>query len=118
MSLLLGVVVSCLTVYLVAAAGFWILETRGLQILYMTASGFLAGLFVPISLFPGWLLALARSTPFPSMMMYPVDILSGRVAGLDATLLVAQQVGWLVATALAGHAMTRAGRHKLEVQGG
>ncbi len=117
-SLLLGIVVSCATVYLVAAVGFWIVETRGLQILYMVASGFLAGLFVPISLFPDWLLVLARSTPFPSMMMYPVDILSGRVGGLDAVLLVAQQVGWLVATALAGHVMTRAGRHELEVQGG
>ncbi len=117
-SLLLGIVVSCLTVYLVAAAGFWIVETRGLQILYMTASGFLAGLFVPISLFPGWLLVLATSTPFPSMMMYPVDVLSGRVGGLDAALLVAQQLGWLVVTALAGHLLTRAGRHKLEVQGG
>lgn len=117
-SLLLGIVVACTTVYLVAATGFWLVETRGVQVLYMVVSGFLAGLFVPITLFPDWLLALATATPFPSMMMYPVDVLSGRVAGLDAVGLVGQQVGWLVATAVVGHLATRAGRRRLEVQGG
>lgn len=117
-SLLLGIVVSCTTVYVVAALGFWLVETRGVQVLYMVLSGFLAGLFVPISLFPDWLLAVATATPFPSMLMYPVDILSGRVAGADSLLLVAQQLAWLAATVVAGQVMTRAGRHRLEVQGG
>ena len=117
-SLLLGIVVSSTTVYLVAAAGFWLVETRGLQILYMVVSGFFAGLFVPIDLFPNALRIVAECTPFPSMLMYPVDVLSGRVAGLEALGLVGLQVLWLVLTALAGHLMTRAGRRKLEVQGG
>ncbi|MCW2792763.1 MAG: transporter permease, partial [Nocardioides sp.] len=117
-SLLLAVVVSSTTVYLVAAAGFWLVETRGLQVLYMVVSGFLAGLFVPIDLFPDWLRILAEITPFPSMMMYPVDVISGRSSGLDALGLIGLQVAWLAATALVGHLMTRAGRHRLEVQGG
>lgn len=117
-SLLLGIVVSCACVYLVAATGFWLIETRGVQILYMVVSGFLAGLFVPIYLFPDWLLLLAQATPFPSMMMYPVDVLSGRVAGAASLWLVAQQLLWLAATVVLGHLLTRAGRHRLEVQGG
>jgi ABC-2 type transport system permease protein len=117
-SVLLGITVSVTTVYLVAATGFWLVETRGVQILYMVVSGFLAGLFVPISLFPAPLLALASATPFPSMLQYPVDVLSGRVEGLAALGLVAAQVAWLVATAALGRWMTRRGRHKLEVQGG
>ncbi|MBF4160990.1 ABC-2 family transporter protein [Nocardioides sp. CBS4Y-1] len=117
-SMVLGIVVSCTTVYLVAATGFWLVETRGVQILYMVVSGFLAGLFVPIGLFPTPLFAVASATPFPSMMMYPVDVLSGRVAGWDAVGLVAAQAGWLVVTAALGQQMTRRGRHKLEVQGG
>ncbi|VXB46563.1 ABC transporter permease [Nocardioides sp. AX2bis] len=117
-SVLLGIVLSCACVYLLAVVGFWIVETRGLQILYMVASGFLAGLFVPISLFPDWLHAVAVSTPFPSMMMYPVDLLSGRVEGLPALLLVAQQAAWLAAAAVLGQVLTRAGRRRLEVQGG
>ncbi|HEX8496943.1 MAG TPA: ABC-2 family transporter protein [Actinomycetales bacterium] len=117
-SVLLGIVVSFATVYLVAAAGFWLVETRGLQVLYMMVSGFFAGLFVPITLFPGWLRVIAEATPFPSMLMYPVDILSGRVLGADAAVLLAVQAGWLVAVLAAGHLMTRAGRRRLEVQGG
>lgn len=117
-SLLLGIVLSFATVYVVATAGFWLVETRGLQILYMVTSGFFAGLFVPISLFPGWLLTIALATPFPSMLMHPVDVLSGRVRGTGALLLVAGQVAWLVAVLAAGHLLTRSGRRRLEVQGG
>jgi ABC-2 type transport system permease protein len=117
-SLLLGIVVSATTVYLVAASGFWLVETRGVAILYMVVSGFLAGLFVPIALFPGWLFAVATATPFPSMMMYPVDVLSGRVEGWEAAGLVGLQVGWLAVTVAAGQLATRAGRRRLEVQGG
>ena len=65
---MLAIVVSCTTVYLVAAPGFWLVEGRGLELLYMVVSGFLAGLFVPVPLFPGWLRAVATATPFPSMM--------------------------------------------------
>jgi ABC-2 type transport system permease protein len=117
-SLLLGIVVSATTVYLVGISGFWLLETRGVAILYMVVSGFLAGLFVPIAMFPDWLHAVATATPFPSMMMYPVDVLSGRVGGLAAFGLVGLQVLWLAITLAAGQLTTRAGRRRLEVQGG
>lgn len=118
LSLLVGITLGAATVYLVATTGFWLVETRGIQVLYMVVSGFLAGLFVPIALFPTWLAAIAQATPFPSMMMYPIDILSGRVTGLASLGLFAAQLGWLAAVWVAGHLATRAGRRKLEVQGG
>ncbi|MGY2703836.1 ABC-2 type transport system permease protein [Nocardioides sp. HB32] len=117
-SLFLAIVVSATTVYLVGAAGFWLVETRGVAILYMVVSGFLAGLFVPIGLFPGWLHAVATATPFPSMMMYPVDILSGRVEGLASLGIVGLQLFWVGTTVAAGQLATRSGRRRLEVQGG
>lgn len=117
-SLVLALAVSATTVYLVAASGFWLLETRGVSILYMVVSGFLAGLFVPIALFPGWLAAIATATPFPSMLMYPVDVLSGRTDASGALGLVSLQVLWLAATLAVGQLATRAGRRRLEVQGG
>ena len=67
---------------------------------------------------PAWLQAVAYATPFPAMMMYPVDILSGRVTGWAATGLAAAQVGWLVALTVVGRLLTHAGRRRLEVQGG
>ena len=117
-SVVLGITLAAAVVYVVATAGFWMVETRGVQMLYMLISGFLAGLFVPISIFPTWLHAIATATPFPSMMMYPVDVLSGRVDGLASVGLVAAQAGWLAVIALAGQVLTRRGRHRLEVQGG
>ena len=117
-SLLAGIVLSVATAYLVGAAGFWLVETRGLQVLYLVVSGFLAGLFVPIALFPGWLRLVCRVTPFPSMMMDPVDILAGRVDLAGALVLFAVQLGWLAAIGGVGQALTRAGRRRLEVQGG
>ncbi|WP_109773893.1 ABC transporter permease [Quadrisphaera granulorum] len=117
-SVVLAVVLSSLLVYLVAASGFWTVETRGLQVFYMIVSGFLAGLFVPVTLFPDWLLTLAWSTPFPPLLQVPVDVLSGRVTGTAALALVGLQVGWLAVIYAIGALMTRAGRRRLEVQGG
>ncbi|WP_292602901.1 ABC-2 family transporter protein [Nocardioides sp. REDSEA-S30_B4] len=117
-SVLLGITVSAATAYLVAATGFWLVETRGVALLYMVVAGFLAGLYVPIAIFPAPLFWLASASPFPSMLMYPVDVLSGRVDGLASVGLVAAQVGWLVVVGALGQLMTRRGRHRLEVQGG
>ena len=101
-----------------AAPGFWLVETRGLQILYMVVSGFLAGLYVPIYLFPAWLETIAHATPFPAMLMYPTDILTGRADLATSLLLLGVQVAWLVVIGGTGQALTRAGRRHLEVQGG
>jgi ABC-2 type transport system permease protein len=117
-SVLLGIVISVATAYLVGVAGFWLVETRGVQISYLVVAGFLAGLFVPIRLFPRWLSVLAQATPFPSMMMSPVDILAGRVDVRGGIALLAVQLGWLVGVAGLGQALTLAGRRRLEVQGG
>jgi ABC-2 type transport system permease protein len=117
-SLVLGIVISAATVYLVAVAGFWLVETRGLQILYMLGSGFLGGLYVPIALFPQWLRIIATATPFPSMMMYPVDVMSGLGGAGRAAGLVLAQLAWLAGVAAVGQLLTRAGRRRLEVQGG
>lgn len=118
-SIVLGIAIAAATVYLVVAApGFWLVETRGLQILYMVVSGFLAGLFVPIWLFPHWLEVLAQATPFPSMLMYPVDIVSGRADTAEALVLIGVQLAWLAGVGAVGQLLTRAGRRHLEVQGG
>ncbi len=117
-SVLIGIVLSCTTVYLVAAARFWLVEGRGLELFYMIFSSFLAGLFVPVPLFPGWLQAVAAATPFPSMLQHPVDVLSGRVDLGTSLGLVGVQLAWLTATAALGAVLTRAGRVRLEVQGG
>jgi ABC-2 type transport system permease protein len=117
-SVTLAVTISFLCAYAVNILGFWLVETRGLRSLYMVTSSFLAGLFVPVGLFPDWLSTLAHATPFPSIVQVPIDVISGHVNGMEAVKAVAVQCFWVALTCLVGRALTRAGRHKLEVQGG
>ena len=117
-SVVLAITISFLCGYAVNILGFWLVETRGLRSLYMVTSSFLAGLFVPVGLFPDWLSTFALATPFPSILQVPVDIISGQVVGMEAVKAVAVQCFWVALTCLVGRALTRAGRHKLEVQGG
>ncbi|MFC8531490.1 ABC transporter permease [Nocardia sp. NPDC057227] len=117
-SVLLGTAISSLALFVTAMIGFWVVETRGLRTLHQVLGSFLAGLFVPVHLFPGWLGAIAAATPFPSVLQAPVDVLSGRVTGTAALAVVGVQLFWVLAMAALGQALLAAGRRKLEVQGG
>ena len=117
-SVVLGVAISFYGRYAVNVLGFWLLDTRGVRMVYAVVSSFLAGLYVPVGLFPDWLHELALATPFPSMMQAPVDVISGHVSGADAWRTLGLQVVWVALTCLAGRALTSAGRAKLVVQGG
>lgn len=118
LSVLLAVALSCLALFALTTAGFWVVETRGLRTLYQTCGPFLAGLFVPVHIFPDWLKTFAAATPFPSMLQAPVDVLSGRVAGWAAVQVVGTQIFWLLVVGALGRLLLAAGRQKLEVQGG
>lgn len=118
LSVLLAMSLSYSCVYVLNIVGLWLVETRGLQVTYSVVAGFFCGLYVPVGIFPGWLQTLAYATPFPSTLMTPVDVLSGRVQGWSALGLVLTQLGWLAAVLALGHLLTRAGRRRLEVQGG
>ncbi|MET9487833.1 ABC-2 family transporter protein [Nocardia sp. NPDC006630] len=117
-SLALAIALSFLSMFAVCLSGFWLVETRGLRALHMICGTFLAGLFAPVHLFPGWLQTIAYATPFPAMLQWPVDVISGRTAGLAAAGLVAVQCFWLAVLTALGQLLLRAGRRKLEVQGG
>ncbi len=86
--------------------------------MYTVACGFLAGLYVPVTLFPAPLLRIDRSLPFPGMLQSPIDVISGHVTGAAALHEVLAQVVWVAALAVAGQLVLRAGRRRLEVQGG
>lgn len=117
-SIVLAVTLSFLCRYAVNLTGFWLIETRGVTTLYTVTFGFLSGLYVPVHLFPAWLGTVAATTPFPSILQSPIDVISGRVGGVDALRVIAVQVAWVAGVALLGQGLTLAGRRKLEVQGG
>ncbi|WP_454199476.1 ABC transporter permease [Nocardia sp. Marseille-Q1738] len=117
-SVLLAVVVSFLCRFVVVLIGFWVVDTRGVRALYYASGTFLAGLFVPVHMFPSWLAAFAAATPFPSILQTPVDVLSGRITGAAAFSVVIVQAFWVLAIGIAGRVLLAAGRRRLEVQGG
>lgn len=117
-SVLLGVVISFGCRYAVNLTSFWLVQNRGVQLVYMVASGFLAGLFVPVHWFPDWLLVVARCTPFPSMFQAPIDLLSGRAGLGEALPILGVQLAWAAGALALGQLLTRRGRRVLEVQGG
>ena len=118
LSVLSAVTLSFLSLFAVGLIGFWVVETRGIRVLYQICGTFLAGLFVPVHMFPEGLRDFAHATPFPSILQAPIDILSGRVVGTEALTVVATQAVWIVLIGIAGRMLLAAGCRRLEVQGG
>lgn len=114
----LGLLISFCGRYLVNMAALWIVEVRGLLILYMVLSGLFAGLFMPVPWFPEWLRTIMYATPFPSILQTPVDILSGKLGLVDSLRGVGIQIAWATVMTAAALVVTSAGRRHLEVQGG
>ncbi|HSJ60461.1 MAG TPA: ABC-2 family transporter protein, partial [Jiangellaceae bacterium] len=81
-SLLLAVMVSFACRWLANLAAFWLLDLRGVMMIYVLASGLLSGHLLPVHWFPSWLAAIANATPFPSIIQSPIDIVTGRADGV------------------------------------
>ena len=117
-SIVLAVVVAFSGSFAINLLAFWLVEIRGITLLWMITGGLLSGLYLPVPWFPDWLRTLAQWSPFPSMLQNPIDILAGRVVGLDIASAVLVQVFWAAALLTVGQVLLRAGRRRLEVQGG
>jgi ABC-2 type transport system permease protein len=117
-SIALAVVVAFAGNFVVNLLSFWLVEVRGIRLLYMITGGLLCGLYLPVPWFPDWLRTIAQWSPFPAMLQNPLDILSGRVVGPAVVTTLAVQAFWAIALLALGQTVMRAGRRHLEVQGG
>ena len=118
-SIVLAVILSFGCRYVVNAAAYWLLDSRGPQIAWMLASSVLGGLYFPLRFLPGWLATgLWVATPFPSLLQTPLDVIAERVTGRAAAELVVLQLFWVVAMLAFAAAVQRRGERKLVVQGG
>lgn len=118
LGMLLGLAVNYLCRYAMNLISFWTLETQGYQILYMVGVSLLSGFYVPVHLFPDWLLAIAKASPFPGMYQYPIDLISGRTTGVAALGLLGTQVLWIVVLIILTRILTHVGTRRLVIQGG
>lgn len=118
LAILLAITVAFLADMMVNLAAFWIVQTRGLTVVYTAVMNLLSGFLIPIAWFPDWLIALTRATPFPAMVQTPIDVLSARVSTAEALPEIGVQALWAGVLALAAWAMLQRGIRSLEVQGG
>jgi ABC-2 type transport system permease protein len=99
-------------------AAFWLLDHRGAMLLAFIVTSLLSGFTIPIRFFPEWLAAIARATPFPSMIQTPVDVFVGATAGPDLVVALATQAAWCAVLLGAAWATFERGTRKLVIQGG
>jgi ABC-2 type transport system permease protein len=118
-SVLLAVLVSFAARYLVNAAGYWLLDVRGLVMAWTVGSSLLAGLAFPVHFVPGWLpVAVWVATPFPSMLQAPLDVLVERGSRVALLGEVAGQAAWAGLLLFGCWYVQRRATAKLVVQGG
>jgi ABC-2 type transport system permease protein len=114
-SVLLAILVSFAIRFLLNLVAFWLLDWRGVVIVYGAISGVLTGLVIPIAFLPGWARAAVWATPFPAIIQAPIDIAIDRGS---VVALLAHQLAWAVLLLAAGRLVLAAAVRTLVIQGG
>ncbi|NUT50869.1 MAG: ABC transporter permease [Saccharothrix sp.] len=115
LSAVLALAVSFGMRFLLNATTFWLLDNRGVQALYTSATWVLCGLAVPLAFFPDWALPIVWSTPFAALLQAPVDVFLERGSPWPY---LARQAVWAVVVLGLGHLVLNRAVRKVVVQGG
>jgi ABC-2 type transport system permease protein len=114
-SMVLAVMVSFCLRFISNVIGFWVLDYRGVAMLYAATINIFSGMLIPLALMPNGLEAVASLLPFRAVIMVPTEVYLGQRPILEGLLL---QAGWLVALSIGAQYLLHAGERKLVVQGG
>ncbi|MCU0316677.1 MAG: ABC-2 family transporter protein [Fimbriimonadaceae bacterium] len=108
-ALILGHLVSFCFVVAFAMIALFTQEAMSIFELYYFPMLFLSGQLFPISLLPDWARTLALFFPFYSTTGAPVEIMLGRVSGLDALNAIGMQVAWIILSLILYQVLWRKG---------
>jgi ABC-2 type transport system permease protein len=112
----LGAAIGLMLYTVVGLTGFWLRRVLPALLITQKLMFILGGLFAPISLYPGWLHALAAASPFGAHLAFAGQaVLAPSWPGFAAAL--AAQAFWLAALALIATGVWRAGLAKLLTAG-
>lgn len=118
-SVVLAVLVSSVCRYVVALSSFWLLDVRGMHMLWVFASGAASGLYFPLPVLPDWLVTvLWLVTPFPALLQAPLDVLVERGGTGHSWVLLAGQTAWLLVAVGVARLVQRRALRRLVIQGG
>ncbi|WP_037576028.1 ABC transporter permease [Phaeacidiphilus oryzae] len=118
LSVLLAVVVSFALRYLVALAGFWVVDTMGLRQLLMVSGMVLSGMLLPLQLFPPTMARIAEALPWSGVLQIPADVLLQRRVGAALAAGLGQQLAWAAVLLALGRLVQSTAVRKVVLQGG
>ena len=95
LSINLAFLIRFLISYSVGILAFWFEQAVALEELYFSIAVFLTGSFAPLDLYPTWARAIIEWLPFPYVIYYPVQILTGEANGLEIVRILAVQLAWI-----------------------
>ncbi|PLS79288.1 MAG: ABC transporter permease [Chloroflexi bacterium] len=95
LSINLAFLIRFLIAYCVGILAFWFEQAIAVEELYYSIAMFLTGSFAPLDLYPVWARTIIEWLPFPYVIYYPVQILTGEANGLEIVRIIAVQLAWI-----------------------
>ncbi len=118
LTLLLAFVLNFIIFFCVGTIAFWLVEIgffyEAVRIVFIALSG---GIF-PLDVFGEKVVAVLNFLPFKYTVNFPVDVLNGRVAGLDVLTGCLIQLAWIAALSLLSLKLWKIGQKKYVAAGG
>lgn len=104
--------------YCISAISFWAIESWGIFSTFSLIAGIASGSLFPIDIFSAPVQRFLEWLPFPYIIYFPVNILSGKVSGADVMNGMWLQLAWLVIFLCLSKLMWQAGMRRYEATGG
>ncbi|MEV0083705.1 ABC-2 family transporter protein [Saccharopolyspora sp. NPDC050642] len=118
LSAAIGQAILCHLASLLDLVCFWLVVNENAKQAYRFFQDFLAGAFVPVWLFPGWLTALSSFLPFRSTISVPASLYVGTIPAAEAVGEIGTQVLWCVVLYALVHLVWRRAARRVVLQGG
>jgi ABC-2 type transport system permease protein len=115
LSVVLAVTASFCLRFISNLFGFWVLDFRGIAMMYAAIVNLFSGMLIPLTFFPGPIESVANLLPFRAIMMIPSEIYLGERVAWNGLLI---QAFWIVVLVFASQRLMRLGERHLVVQGG
>ena len=107
-ALLLAFALRFVTTWTVALSAFWLTRTQAPAQGYLLVLLFLGGEAAPVALLPEWVRTLAWASPFPWMLGFPAELLTGRLRPAEVLFGIGMQLAWCAASFVLGWVCWRA----------
>ncbi len=117
-SMLLAFLLKFCLAYLGGLMCFYTSNGYGVVYLRQVITDVFSGALLPLSFFPAWFQRLAGFLPFQASVYLPTQIFLGRIEGVGAVQILAQQAIWVIVMWTISSVFFRFALRKVTIQGG